>query len=70
MLHAKFIVMICKLDDLYIGICTRLFKDGEMLEVSFLFTNVVYSFSAINLCFVINALNNKTIIMLNLSKYC
>ena len=30
---------------------------------------IASSFSAINLCFVINVLNNKTIILLNLAEY-
>ena len=38
---------------------------------SFLFWQIksASSFSAINLCFVINVLNNKTIILLNLAEY-
>ena len=30
---------------------------------------IASSFSAVNLCFVINVLNNKTIILLNLAEY-
>ena len=32
-------------------------------------TKIASSFSAINLCFVINVLDNKTIIVLNLAEY-
>ena len=41
-----------------------------MLQVSFFQQiKIASSFSAINLCFVINVLNNKTIILLNLAEY-
>ena len=46
---------------------------GKMLHVYlfiyFLTIKITSSFSAINLCFVINVLNNKTIILLNLVEY-
>ena len=42
----------------------------KMLQVSFFQQiKIASSFSAINLCFVINVLNNKTIILLNLAEY-
>jgi len=50
----------------FIHACPR----GKILQMSFLKQiKTVSSFFAIRLCFVINVLNNKTIILLNLVEY-